>query len=99
MEWDWPPGQRCFQSFRMRSFIFFSIEMGQVNKTLQYFCSHLNDLVKGFRSKTFPASLTGVPSVRFNKALKCYFNSIFTGCAAPTYGVTYGVNRSNTVVP
>jgi hypothetical protein len=39
------------QSFRMRFFIFYSIEIEKVNKTPQYFCNHLNDPVKGFRSK------------------------------------------------
>ena len=72
MEWDWLPGQRCFQIFRMRSFIFYSIEIEKVNKRLQYFWSHLNDPVRSFRSKTFPASLTGVLWGRFYKALTCY---------------------------
>ena len=57
--------------------------MERVNKTLQYFWSHLNvvdstlrDPVKCFRSKTFPASLTGGSWGRFYKALKCYIFSI-----------------------
>ncbi len=69
MKWGESPGQRCFQSFRMRSFIFYSNKTFKVNKTLQYFWNHLNvvdstlrDSVKGFRSKTFPTSLTGFPS-------------------------------------
>ena len=45
--------------------------MEKVNKMLQYDGSRLNDSVKGFRSKTLPASLTGVPWGRFCKALKC----------------------------
>jgi hypothetical protein len=37
------------------------IESEKMNKTLQYFWSHLGDTIEGFRSKTFPASLTGDP--------------------------------------
>jgi len=36
---------------------------------------HLNDSIKGIRSKTFPASLTGVLWTRFFKTLKCYIFS------------------------
>jgi len=84
MEWDGCPGsrqRRDFQSFRMRAFIFYSIEMEKVNKTLQYFWGHLNDPVKGFRSKTFPVpplAGTSVPCGRFYKELKCYPDSGFT---------------------
>jgi len=51
----------------MRFFMFYRIETGKVNKVLQYFWGHLNDLAKGFRSKTLPASLPGVPWGDFTK--------------------------------
>jgi hypothetical protein len=43
--------------------------MKEVNKTLQYHWGHLNDMEKGFRSKTFPVSpLTGsVAQADFSK--------------------------------
>jgi hypothetical protein len=44
--------------------------MEEVIKTLQYFWSHLNDPIKGFRPKTFSASLTGIPWERYGKAVK-----------------------------
>ena len=56
---SWSAGQRCFQSLRMRFFVVLRIQMEKVIKTLQYFWNHLIDLIKGFRPKTFPASLTG----------------------------------------
>jgi hypothetical protein len=45
----------------MRSFTFYPIEERNLNKMLQFFWSHLDHPVKGFRSKTFPALLTGIP--------------------------------------
>jgi hypothetical protein len=56
----------------MRSSMFKSIEMEKVNKTLQYFWDHREDTLKGFRSMTIPASLTGDPRGRSYKELKCY---------------------------
>jgi hypothetical protein len=41
-----------------------------MNERLQHFWSHLNNPAKGFRSKTFPTSLTGVPRGEGFKALK-----------------------------
>ncbi len=38
-----------FQSFRMRSFVFYSIGMEKVKKALQYFSRLPDDPVKGFR--------------------------------------------------
>jgi len=56
----------------MRSSIFKGIEREKVNKTLHYFWTRLDDTLKGFRSKTFPASLTGDPWKRLYKELKWY---------------------------
>jgi hypothetical protein len=39
--------------------------MEELTRTLQYFWNHLNDTVKGIRSKTSPASLTGGPKEGF----------------------------------
>jgi hypothetical protein len=61
---------RDFQSFRMRSFIFYGFETMRVNEMLPSHSSHLNEPAKGFLSKTFPVpSLadTGVARVDFSK--------------------------------
>jgi hypothetical protein len=59
----------------MRSFVFYQIEMEELNKTVLYFWNVLNDPLNGFRSKAFesfasrirPASLGGS-----GKGVKCY---------------------------
>jgi hypothetical protein len=59
-----------FQSFRMRSFIFYGFETWKVNKTLLSNWSHLNEPGKGFRLKIFliPAfAETGVTWADFSK--------------------------------
>ncbi len=56
MEWKWvlhSRQERDFQSFEMRLSVMNSIEMEEGKKALRYFWNHLNDLRKGFRSKTF----------------------------------------------
>jgi hypothetical protein len=58
--------------FRMRSFIGYDIEMKEINKTPQYYWSHLNKPLKVSALKLNPPSLTGVLWGRFFKALKCY---------------------------
>jgi hypothetical protein len=48
----------------MRAFIFYHVDMEEVNGTKQSLWSHLNNPVKGFRSKTFtvlPLAGTNVP--------------------------------------
>jgi len=54
----------------MRFLIFNDIEIWKMSKTLQYYWSHLNNPVKGFRSKTFPVpplAGTGGPWGDFTK--------------------------------
>ena len=46
--------------------------MERVKKRCNPYRNRLNDPVKGFRSKTFPASLTGVLWGWFYEPLKCY---------------------------
>jgi hypothetical protein len=59
-----------FQSFRSRVVIFYGIETKKLNKAMYYYWSHLNNPVKGFRSKTFPVpplARTGIQLVDFSK--------------------------------
>jgi hypothetical protein len=57
-------------------FIFYSIEIRKANETLDDYWGHLNELVKGYRSKNFPVpplAGVGAPSGRFfqnTKALR-----------------------------
>jgi hypothetical protein len=56
----------------MRIYIFFVIEIEYLNGRYDTFEATGNDTLKGFRSKAFPASLTGVLLEQFFKGVKCY---------------------------
>jgi hypothetical protein len=59
MECNVPSGSRQgqdFQIFRMLSFVFYDSEMKKVDETISSHWSHLNELGRGSRSKTFGSS-------------------------------------------
>jgi hypothetical protein len=66
MELDWPPVRDASKVLEC-GLSYCGIGTMKLDDTQQYSWNHRNDPVKGFRSKTFPASLTGVFQAIFTK--------------------------------
>ena len=59
-----PAKGRASKFLKCGFFIFYSIEIRKANETLDDYWGHLNELVKGYRSKNFPApSLAGADAL------------------------------------